>query len=67
MFILPKSVRILKRSVFLRVGRSGKRFHGAVLCFSFVRSSSMRLGITVSKKYGNAVKRNHLKRRIREL
>ncbi|RDB31600.1 Ribonuclease P protein component [Candidatus Similichlamydia laticola] len=60
-------MRILKRRVFLKIGRFGRRFHGEALCFSFVPGSCLRLGITVSKKYGDAVKRNQCKRRIREL
>jgi len=57
-----------KRSEFLAV-RRGTKVRGAfVLVEAFDRSDEAepRLGLTVSKKNGNAVKRNRIKRRLRE-
>jgi len=65
----------LRRSVeFQQVIRSGRRVAGAafVVVCSQQRAhpdtarQANRLGITVSRKVGNAVVRNHVKRRIRE-
>ena len=66
----PKSRRLRKRADFLAVQRGGKTQH----CRYFVVVSeqeaeerkSGRLGITVSKKVGNAVTRNRVKRAVRE-
>ena len=65
--------RILKRSDFLAVARGYKqvvpglilqmrcRHHGHVV----KQPVCMRIGLTVTKKIGNAVKRNRVKRRLR--
>jgi ribonuclease P protein component len=66
----PKSRRLRKRADFLAVQRSGNTQH----CRYFVVVSEQqakereagRLGITVSKKVGNAVTRNRVKRAVRE-
>ena len=62
-----------KRSEFLTVqthGRRSKGRHVVVLCLSQTietRLDTPRLGITVSKRVGNAVTRNRVRRRLREL
>lgn len=69
----PKSVRLRKRRDFLAVQASGKRFQGRYfLAVVTPRSASEqnpdagRVGITVTKKIGNAVTRNRIKRMVRD-
>jgi ribonuclease P protein component len=54
---------------FLRVSRSGKRCTFPSFIMQSLRqdTSSFRLGLTVSRKVGNAVVRNRAKRRLREV
>ena len=67
-FNFPKTDRILKRSYFLQLSKNGKRVKNKY--FTIVYSQGLfgttRLGLTVSKKAGNSVRRNKIKRRIRE-
>lgn len=63
-----KKERILKRPDFVNLNRSGERHHTRHFIFILKKNGLgiARLGITVSKKTGNAVKRNRTKRLIRE-
>ena len=67
-FSLPKRARLLKRAQFLTLSKHGKKIHTD--CFIAAVLPGMedthRIGITVSKKVGNAVERNRIKRIIRE-
>jgi len=59
---------LLRRSEFLAATRKGRRYTTRYYLV-FLRANQMnrpRLGIVASKKVGNAVKRNFLKRRLRE-
>ena len=55
-------------SEFTRVFNKGEKLVTGVLVFHYLRTdlSESRLGLAVSKKVGNAVIRNLVKRRIRE-
>ena len=65
----PKDYRLSNKYQFLRVIRKGKRHVGRYLVLDIARNNqnTSRLGITVSRKYGNAVLRNRFKRVMREL
>ncbi|MGC9994638.1 MAG: ribonuclease P protein component [Terriglobia bacterium] len=65
----PKSSRLLRRGEFRRVYDEGRR-RSASLCTVFVRPNGLpqsRLGVTTPTRLGNAVLRNRLKRRLREV
>lgn len=69
---LGRSKRLRKRSGFLAVQQHGQRVAGrnlvlyAMLPMDGSPARDARLGITVSKKVGNAVVRNRVKRWLRE-
>jgi len=64
----PKAERLLKRKEFLRLSGSGSKLHSKhfIIIRGDVGASVTRIGITVSRKTGNAVARNRCKRLIRE-
>lgn len=67
-FSLKKHDKITKRPDYLRIGREGARLRtrNFIVLYSKNSSGHSRLGITATKKIGNAVKRNRIKRLIRE-
>ncbi|GMU60598.1 MAG: ribonuclease P protein component [Myxococcales bacterium] len=70
-FSFPKEVRLRRRSEFLKVQERGAKLSAdclLVLALPNGRADALtRLGLTVSTKVGNAVVRNRLRRRLREL
>jgi ribonuclease P protein component len=66
---LSAEERLRRRADFLRAYRTGRRRHGALAILYFVPSQvgHPRIGITASRKVGNAVLRHRLKRRIKEI
>ncbi len=60
--------RVRKRSEYLAVYKKGIRYETQHFMIALLanRLSWRRLGITVSKKVGNACQRNGVKRRVRE-
>jgi len=67
-FSFPKSARLLARREFLLLQSRGKRRHCPhfVLLLSPTKGGKSRLGITVTRRFGNAVQRNRMKRLLRE-
>jgi len=67
-FFFTKTDRILKRSDFLRLQQTGTKIQNNLFIASCApgRFNRSRLGITVTKKVGNAPVRNRIKRMSRE-
>ena len=67
---IAKEMRIRRRADFVVVQTEGMKLHGRhVLALARKRSEPLlpgRLGLTVTKKVGNAVIRNRIKRMLRE-
>lgn len=65
----PKIRRLLRRAEFRQVYEKGRRRSNS-LCTMFFRpnrSNETRLGITTPTRLGTAVKRNRIRRRLREV
>ncbi|MFH1242758.1 MAG: ribonuclease P protein component [Pseudomonadota bacterium] len=67
-FSLPKAQRLLNRAEFVNLNRYGKRYHTRHFLVIVDQNGLgiTRLGVTVNRRAGNAVKRNRTKRLIRE-
>ena len=65
----PQSIRLRKRKDFLRVQDQGVKVSVDPLLALALKNplNVTRLGITVSSKVGNAVVRNRIRRRLREI
>jgi len=74
-FRFPRACRIRKRREYLRVQGNGRRVSGKLFQFFVLKrdefrgpglAAGARFGITVTRKVGNAVIRNRIKRIVRE-
>lgn len=68
---IVKAMRLRRRQDFLAVQRSGTKIHGRAFLALVAPSPQPsvdrgRLGVTVTKRVGNAVTRNRIKRLVRE-
>ncbi|MCF6139120.1 ribonuclease P protein component [Pseudalkalibacillus berkeleyi] len=66
---MKKKYRIKKNDEFQKVFRNGESFANRQFVVYFLKKSDQdyfRLGLSVSKKIGNAVTRNRVKRYVRE-
>ncbi|HOO90318.1 MAG TPA: ribonuclease P protein component [Syntrophales bacterium] len=66
--VFGKKERVRKRNQYLDIFKKGRRVHSNnfTVILSPNPSGEKRLGVAVSKKVGNAVKRNRIKRLLRE-
>lgn len=64
---MKKSFRLKKRSAFAYVYRKGEKTSAHdLLLLSAKSKEGLKIGLSVSKKVGNAVTRNRVKRLLRE-
>lgn len=65
---MKRQYRLRRNSDFQRVRRLGKFHASPLMVLAFVRNEldHSRFGFVVSKRLGKAVKRNKIKRRLRE-
>jgi ribonuclease P protein component len=65
----PQRIRLTRRQQFLKVQQEGAKVAVDPLLALALRNglSQTRMGFTVSSKVGNAVVRNRIRRRLREL
>lgn len=66
---MKKADRILSHDEFVEIGKDGNRHKSEnfLLRYKTREEGTARVGITVSKKNGNAVTRNRIKRQIRAI
>lgn len=67
-YVYPKAHRLRRRGDYIRVSSMGRKVHTPHFIVFFLETPAVptRLGITVSRKVGQAVIRNRVKRLIRE-
>ncbi|MBW2656515.1 MAG: ribonuclease P protein component, partial [Deltaproteobacteria bacterium] len=65
-FTFTKADRILKRPEFIALSKSGRRVQNTefIAYFLHAQYNRSRLGVTVTKKVGQAVERNRIKRLV---
>jgi len=67
-FRFPKTSRLRKRAQFLSLSGRSRQFFGTIVTIQWKKNNegTPRLGITIPRKFGKAVKRNRFKRLVRE-
>ncbi len=61
-----KCLRLKKANHITAALRSGKRLHAETLTLVYLPASRTAFAVCVGKKYGKSVRRNHIKRLLRE-
>ena len=61
-----KYYRIKKNADFGKIFKKGKKVYAANLTCIYRPSDTLKMGIAISKKYGKAVRRNRIKRLLRQ-
>ena len=61
-----KYYRLKKQADFQKLFQKGKRAHAPSLTLLYKPSNKMTMGISVGKRHGKSVKRNRIKRLLRE-
>jgi len=66
--MLPRKERLTKSSDFGQVFRRGKGFADSILLIKAFRGrrEGVRIGVSVSRRFGKAAVRNRIRRRLRE-
>ena len=67
-FSYKKEMHVRKKWEFNQIRHKGQKYYGRFICFQYMLDAigPSKLGLTVSRKYGNAIKRNFFKRRMKE-
>lgn len=64
--MLRKKYRLKNRSSFQYIYRRGKSTSSTSVVLQYIQAKNLKIGFSVSKKIGNSVVRNKVKRRMRE-
>ena len=59
-------IRLKKEKDFNQIFKSGKKFYSNKLMLYYLPASQLKVGFAVGKKFGSSVKRNRIKRILRE-
>lgn len=65
--MLSKRYRLKKNIEFSKIYSSGKSIAGKSVVIFYKKGNAKKIGFSVSKKVGNAVQRNRIKRILREI
>lgn len=61
-----KYLRLKKRKDFTKIMREGKRAYSGALTVVYFPSDRLKMAVCVGKKHGKSVRRNRVKRLLRE-
>ncbi len=64
---MDKAEILKRRSDFSSLIRHGKKLSSRHIALYFTESNALKYGFAVSRKVGNAVKRNRARRRVKEI
>ena len=63
---MATDIRLKREKDFSLVFKKGKRLYSSALSMIYLPANSLKVGFAVSKKHGGSVKRNRIKRLLRE-